>query len=419
MDYFNYKKGGLYAENVPLAEIADAVGTPFYCYSSATLERHYAVFSESLAPLDRLVCYAVKANSNIAVIKILAKLGAGADVVSEGEIRRALAAGVPAKKIVFSGVGKTAAEMGFALKTGIYQFNVESEPELFALNEVAESLGKKAPIAFRVNPDIDSGSHKKISTGRKEDKFGIAFADVQNIYDKAKKLKNIEVKGISTHIGSQIMDIAPFARAFAKIRELAEELKAHGTNIERIDLGGGLGIPYYGSDNPPSPRDYADVVKKVMHGLDCKFIFEPGRLIAGNSGILVSKLVYVKNSGGRIFYILDAGMNDLIRPSFYDAYHEIISVKKSTAKKQLVDIVGPVCETGDVFAIQREMPAMKPGDLVAFRSAGAYGATMSSTYNSRPLIPEILVQGGKFAVIRKKLTYDEILASEKIPGWLK
>jgi len=419
MDYFNYKKGQLYAEKVPLAKIAAAVGTPFYCYSSATLTRHYKVFSESLAPLDRLVCYAVKANSNIAVIKTLAELGAGADVVSEGEIRRALAAGISAKKIVFSGIGKTKEELVFALKTGIYQFNVESESELFTLDEVAQHLGKKAPVAFRVNPDVDSKSHKKISTGRKEDKFGIAFADALRIYAQTKRLKNIDVKGISTHIGSQITEIKPFVQAFTKIRELAEELLRRGANIERIDLGGGLGIPYYGSDNPPSPRDYADAVKKAMHGLDCKFIFEPGRMIAGNSGILVAKLTYVKDTGDRIFYVLDAGMNDLIRPSFYDAYHEIITVKKNTVKKQLVDIVGPVCETGDVFAIQREMPAMKSGDLVAFRTAGAYGTTMSSTYNSRLLIPEILVKGDKFAVIRKRPSYNAMLKSETIPGWLK
>jgi len=419
MDHFHYKKNNLHAEEVAVAEIAAAIGTPFYCYSTATLERHFKVFSESLEPLDKLVCYAVKANSNIAVIKTLGHLGAGADVVSEGEIRRALAAGISPGKIVFSGIGKTRDEMAYALKTGIYQFNVESEPELVALDEVAKSFGKSAPVAIRVNPDVDGKTHKKITTGRKEDKFGIAFSQSYAIYARAKKLKNIAIKGISTHIGSQITDIKPFAQAFAKIRGLVKELRAQGHNIERIDLGGGLGIPYYGSENPPSPREYAAAVKKEMAGMEARFIFEPGRMIVGNSGILVSKLLYVKDTGHRVFYILDAGMNDLIRPSFYDAYHEIIPVRKTAAKKRAVDIVGPVCETGDIFAKQREMPAMKPGDLAAFRTAGAYGATMSSTYNSRLLIAEVLVKGGEFEVIRKRQSYEEMLAAETIPSWLK
>jgi diaminopimelate decarboxylase len=417
MDHFTYKNGSLYAEDVAITDIAAAVGTPFYCYSTATLTRHYKVFAEAFQGVNATICFAVKANSNVAVITTLAKLGAGGDCVSEGEIRRCLAAGIPADKIVFSGIGKTRSEMAFALSQGIMQINIESEPELEALNEVALSLGKKANVAFRINPDIAAGTHDKISTGRKEDKFGIAWEQAMDIYEKAGQMKGIEVRGVATHIGSQLTNLTPFRNAFAKIKGLVKDLRAAGHNITRLDLGGGLGIPYR-EQVIPSPAEYAEMTIKEVKELGCDLVFEPGRLICGNAGILVSKVIYLKRTGHRDFLIIDAGMNDLIRPTLYDAYHDIIPVKETNDDKIPMDIVGPICETGDVFAKDRALPLMGADDLIALRSCGAYGAVMASEYNTRPIIPEVLVSGDKFAVIRKRESYEDILARDSVPEWL-
>lgn len=421
MDHFGYVNGELYAEDVPLSRIAAEVGTPFYCYSTATLERHFKVFSEAFSGQDALVCFALKSNSNLAVIRTLARLGAGADVVSEGELRRALAAGVPPEKIVFSGVGKQQGEMAFALEAGIYQFNVESEPELDLLSAVAHGKGLRAPISVRVNPDVDAKTHAKISTGKKENKFGIPWTRAREIYAHAASLPGIRVVGVDVHIGSQLTDLEPFDQAFARVADLVRELRADGHEISRLDLGGGLGVPYM-KDNapPPHPDEYAAVVKRVIGPLGCKVILEPGRLIVGNAGVMVSKVVFVKEGESRRFIIVDAAMNDLLRPTLYDAYHEIAPVRETAAGVTLepADVVGPVCETGDIFAKARPMPPCVAGDYFAFLTAGAYGAVMASSYNTRPLAPEVLVRGSEYAVIRQRPTYDEMLKQDRIPNWL-
>ncbi|WP_370206515.1 diaminopimelate decarboxylase [Pararhodobacter marinus] len=421
MDHFLYKDGQLHAEDVPMSDIATSVGTPFYCYSAATLTRHFTLFKEALEPMPSLVCYAVKANSNVAVLKLLGDLGAGMDVVSIGEYLRAKAAGVPGERIVFSGVGKTPAEMRMALDGGIRQFNVESEPELEALSMVAASMGAEAPITLRVNPDVDAGTHEKISTGRKEDKFGVPISRAREIYARAAKLPGIKVVGIDMHIGSQLTDLAPFEAAYTKMAELTRALRADGHQITRLDLGGGLGIPYTRSNEaPPLPTDYGAMVKRVLGDLECEIEIEPGRLIAGNAGMLVTQVIYRKQAEEREFLIVDAAMNDLIRPAMYGAHHDILPVTEAKPGVPLlpVDLVGPICESGDTFAKQRAMPPVKAGELVAFRSAGAYGAVMASEYNSRLLVPEVLVQGDHFAVIRQRPTYDEMIARDSIPAWL-
>ena len=421
MDHFLYQNGELHAEDVPLSAIAAEVGTPFYCYSTATLERHFRLFDEALEGMEHLVCYAMKAASNLAVLKVLADLGAGMDVVSGGEYARAKAAGVSGDKIVFSGVGKTRDEMRMALTGGIRQFNVESEPEMERLNAVALELGLTAPITIRVNPDVDAKTHAKIATGKSENKFGIPIAKARAVYAHAASLKGLEVVGIDVHIGSQLTELAPFRQAYEKVKELTLALRADGHEIRRLDLGGGLGIPYERSNTaPPLPTDYGAMVREVLGDLGCEIEIEPGRLIAGNAGVLVSDVVYVKQGEGRQFLILDAAMNDLIRPAMYDAYHDIVPVVEPVAgaEPEVYDIVGPVCESGDTFAKGRSMAAMKEGDLVAFRSAGAYGAVMASEYNSRPLIPEGLVKGDQFAVIRARPSLEEMLARDSIPAWL-
>ncbi len=421
MDHFLYKNGALYAEDVPVSEIAAAVGTPFYVYSTATLLRHYALFDEALAGVDHLVCYAMKAASNQAILKTLAQAGAGMDVVSVGEYLRARAAGVPGDKIVFSGVGKTAAEIRTALDDGVRQFNVESEPELEVLNEVALSMGKIAPITIRVNPDVDAKTHAKIATGKSENKFGIPIARARAVYAIAGAMKGIEVIGVDVHIGSQLTDLAPFEQAYAKVAELTEQLREDGHDIRRLDLGGGLGIPYARSNQaPPLPLEYGALIKRTLGHLGCEIEIEPGRLIAGNAGIMVSQVIYVKSGEGRDFLIVDGAMNDLIRPAMYDAHHDIVPVIEPLAgtEQRPYDIVGPVCESGDTFARQRDMPPLEAGDLIAFRSAGAYGAVMSSEYNTRPMIPEVLVKGDQFAVIRPRPTFDEMINRDTIPEWL-
>jgi len=416
MDHFTYKNGHYHAEDVALDKIAADIGTPFYCYSAATLTRHYTMFAGHFPGAK--ICYAVKANGNLAVLKTLAKLGSGADVVSEGEIRLALAAGVPTDKIVFSGVGKTAAEMAFALDQNIFQFNIESEPELELLNEVALSKNTQARIAVRVNPDVDPKTHAKISTGQKESKFGIAMSHALPVYQKAAQLPGIEVQGVSVHIGSQLTKLEPFAQAFARVVGFVRDLRAAGIPIKTLDLGGGLGIPY-GLEQPPLPDAYADIVKRETQGIGCQLMFEPGRLLVGNAGILVSRVIYVKKSETRIFVIVDAGMNDLIRPTLYEAYHDIVHVTPdANAPTELVDVVGPVCETGDIFAEQRLLKLPKPGDLIAFRSAGAYGASMSSTYNARPLIAEVMVNGTDYATVRPRQTYEDLIGRDRLPKWL-
>nr|WP_236760232.1 diaminopimelate decarboxylase [Agrobacterium tumefaciens] len=411
----------MHAENVPVPEIAKAVGTPFYVYSTATLERHYKVFSGAFADVDAMVCYAMKANSNQAVLKTLAKLGAGIDVVSGGELRRALAAGVPASRIMFSGVGKTVAEMDYALDAGIYCFNIESEPELEVLNLRAVKAGKRAHVSFRINPDVDARTHAKISTGKKENKFGISYERARAVYAQAATLPGIEVTGIDMHIGSQITELQPFEDAFRLLRELVEALRTDGHTISHVDIGGGLGIPYRDDNNPPPlPDAYAHIVKNELKSLNCKIITEPGRLIVGNAGILVTEVIYVKDGGEKTFVIVDGAMNDLIRPTLYEAYHGIRPVVQPAldAPRIKADIVGPVCETGDYLALDREMAAPQPGDLIAVSSAGAYGAVQAGTYNSRLLVPEVLVKGDKFHVIRPRGTYEELIALDSVPVWL-
>ena len=421
MNHFGYIDGVLHAENVPVPEIAKAVGTPFYVYSTATLERHYKVFSGAFADVDAMVCYAMKANSNQAVLKTLAKLGAGIDVVSGGELRRALGAGVPANRIMFSGVGKTVAEMDYALEAGIYCFNIESEPELEVLNLRAVKAGKRAHVSFRINPDVDARTHAKISTGKKENKFGISYERARAVYAHAATLPGIEVTGIDMHIGSQITELQPFEDAFRLLRELVESLRTDGHTISHVDIGGGLGIPYRDDNNPPPlPDAYAHIVKNELKSLNCKIITEPGRLIVGNAGILVTEVIYVKDGGEKNFVIVDGAMNDLIRPTLYEAYHGIRPVVQPAvdAPRIKADIVGPVCETGDYLALDREMAAPQPGDLIAVSSAGAYGAVQAGTYNSRLLVPEVLVKGDKFHVIRPRGTYEELIALDSVPAWL-
>ncbi|MGF7006501.1 diaminopimelate decarboxylase [Aminobacter sp. BE322] len=421
MNHFDYRDGVLHAEDVALTDIAAAVGTPFYCYSTATLTRHFKVFSAAFADLDALVCYALKANSNQAVLKTLARLGAGADVVSEGEMRRALAAGIPASKILFSGVGKTAREMDFALEAGILCFNVESEPELELLSHRALANGTKAPVSLRINPDVDAKTHKKISTGKAENKFGIPMQRAREVYARAASLPGIEVTGIDMHIGSQITELQPFDDAFALLADLVETLQADGHAIDHVDLGGGLGIPYKTDNNPPPlPDAYARIVHKHVAKLGLKVMFEPGRLIVGNAGILVSEVIFVKEGDAKNFLIVDAAMNDLIRPTLYDAYHDIRPVvqPRADAPRMSVDIVGPVCETGDYLGLDRDLPRLEAGDLIAVGTAGAYGAVQAGTYNTRLLVPEVLVDGDRFHVVRKRQTYDELIGLDSLPDWL-
>ncbi|MFT5867959.1 MAG: diaminopimelate decarboxylase [Paracoccaceae bacterium] len=421
MDHFLYRDGELYAEDVPLTEIAAQVGTPFYVYSTATLTRHYRLFKDALEGMPNMVCFAMKSNSNQAVLKVLGDLGAGMDVVSAGEYLRARAAGVPGDRIVFSGVGKTGDEMRLALTGGIRQFNVESEPEMIMLSQVASGLGLTAPITIRVNPDVDAKTHEKISTGRAEDKFGIPIAKARAVYAMAARLPGIDVIGIDVHIGSQLTDLAPFEAAYLKVAELTRQLRADGHTIRRLDLGGGLGIPYERSNvAPPLPAEYGALIKRTVGDLDVEIEIEPGRLISGNAGLMLTKVIYVKEGDGRDFLILDAAMNDLIRPSMYGAYHDIIPVVQPApgVEQRPYDIVGPICESGDTFAKQRQMPPVQADDLIAFRSAGAYGAVMSSEYNSRLLIPEVLVKGDQFAVIRPRPTFDEMINRDIVPEWL-
>jgi len=421
MHHFAYRGGVLHAEAVDLNALADAVGTPFYCYSSATIERHYKVFSGAFADVDALVCYAMKANSNQAVIATLARLGAGADVVSEGELLRARAAGVAPDKIMFSGVGKTARELALAVEQGILCVNVESEGELELLAGIAAAKGRTADISIRVNPDIDPKTHAKIATGKAENKFGIPISQARGVYARAAKLKGVRVIGVDMHIGSQIIELDPFGEAFALLADFVGTLRGDGHHISHIDVGGGLGIPYR-EDNepPPDPEAYAAIVKRATRGLNCKLIFEPGRLIVGNAGILVTRVLYLKRSEAKTFVIVDAGMNDLIRPTLYDAHHDIRAVREPAvgAARIIADVVGPVCESGDFLALNRSLPAPKPGDLLAVMTAGAYGAAQSGTYNSRPLIPEVLVRKDEWALVRPRVTAEELIALDRLPPWL-
>ncbi|MFO1135732.1 MAG: diaminopimelate decarboxylase [Rhodoblastus sp.] len=421
MRHFDYRDGALFAEDVDICALAARVGTPFYCYSTATIERHYRVFRDAFAGLDVMVCYAMKANSNQAIIRTLARCGAGMDIVSEGELRRAIAAGVPAGRITFSGVGKTRDEMALALHLGIACFNVESEPELQVLSDVARETGTTADIALRVNPDVDARTHAKISTGKSENKFGVPISRARAIYAHAASLPGIHVSGVDMHIGSQVTDLAPFENAFLLLAELVADLRADGHAIDHVDLGGGLGIPYRPGEDPDSyhPDRYADVVRRTVGHLGCRFVFEPGRLIVGNAGILVTRVIYRKRGEDRTFLIVDAAMNDLIRPTLYDAHHEILPVRRDAdAAMERADVVGPVCETGDYLALDRELPASEPGDLLAIMSAGAYGAVQAGTYNSRLLIPEVLVKGADAAVVRARPSYDDLIGLDTIPAWL-
>jgi diaminopimelate decarboxylase len=421
MHHFSYRDGVMHAEGVSLATIAADVGTPFYCYSTATLTRHYRVFAEAFADVPSLVCYAMKANSNQAVIATLAKLGCGADVVSGGELKRALAAGIPADKIMFSGVGKKAQEIGAALDAGILCINVESEPELDLLSQIAVSKGREACVSIRVNPDVDAKTHAKISTGKSENKFGIPISRARDVYAHAGKLKGVRVAGVDMHIGSQITDLQPFDDAFALLSEFVRTLRTDGHHIEHVDLGGGLGIPYR-EDNepPPDPAAYAAVVKRSTRDLGCKLIFEPGRMLVGNAGILVASVIFVKRGEAKTFVIVDAAMNDLIRPTLYEAHHDIRPVNEMApgAPRHRADVVGPVCETGDYLALGRDLPELKSGDLVALMTAGAYGAVQAGTYNTRPLIPEVMVNGDEWAVVRPRLDADALIALDRMPNWL-
>ena len=421
MHHFDYRGGVLHAEAVNLASLAEAVGSPFYCYSTATLERHYRVFADAFADVPSLVCYAVKANSNQAVIATLAKLGAGADVVSGGELKRALKAGVPAGKIMFSGIGKTAGELALAVDENIFCVNVESEAELELLSEIAVSKGKTAHVSVRVNPDVDAKTHAKIATGKAENKFGIPISRAREVYARAAKLKGLGVAGVDMHIGSQIVEMKPFDDAFALLSDFVRTLRGDGHTISHVDLGGGLGISYReDNDPPPDPAAYAAVVKRATRGLDCKLIFEPGRLIVGNAGILVTRVIYVKGGEAKTFVIVDAGMNDLIRPTLYEAHHEIrpVVVPKPGAKRVIADVVGPVCELGDFLALERDMPEPRPGDLIAVMTAGAYGAVQAGTYNTRALVPEILVRDGEWALVRPRLDADQLIGLDRLPPWL-
>ncbi len=422
MHHFAYRDGVLCAEGAPLPEIARAVGTPFYCYSSATIERHYEVFRAAFAGQDALVCYAMKANSNQAVLATLARLGAGMDVVSEGELRRARAAGVPGERIIFSGVGKTRAEMSLGLDEKILCFNVESEPELEALSAVASARGATAPIAIRVNPDVDAKTHAKIATGKSENKFGVPISRAREVYARARALPGLSIRGVDMHIGSQITDLAPFDNAFALMADFVRVLRADGHAIDHVDLGGGLGIPYRADNNPPPfPQQYAEIVARHTRALDCKLYLEPGRLIVGNAGALIASVIFVKTGENKSFVIVDAAMNDLVRPTLYDAHHDILPVRAPAphaAHMIRADVVGPVCESGDYLALNRDIPEVAAGDLLAIMSAGAYGAVQAGTYNSRLLIPEVLVKGADWAVVRPRHTFEELIALDTLPPWL-
>ncbi|HWM49586.1 MAG TPA: diaminopimelate decarboxylase [Xanthobacteraceae bacterium] len=421
MHYFQYRNGVLHAEDVDLAALAQAVGTPFYCYSTATLERHYKVFAGAFADVPSLVCYAMKANSNQAVVATLARLGAGADVVSEGELRRALAAGVPPQKIMFSGVGKTARELAAAVDAGILCVNVESEPELEALSAVAASKGRSVNVSLRVNPDVDARTHRKIATGKSENKFGIPISRAREVYAHAAKLPGLHVAGVDMHIGSQITELAPFADAFALLSDFVRTLRGDGHTIEHVDVGGGLGVPYREDNEPPPlPDAYADVVKRATRDLGCTLIFEPGRLIVGNAGILVTRVIYLKRGEAKTFVIVDAAMNDLVRPTLYEAHHDIKPVREpaGAATRVTADVVGPVCETGDFLALDRELPEPRPGDLLAVMTAGAYGAVQAGTYNTRALVPEVLVKGGDWALVRPRVEVEQLIALDRLPPWL-
>ncbi len=422
MRHFHPVNGVLHAEDVDLRDLAAEVGTPFYCYSSATIVRHFNVFRDAFADQNVLICYAMKANSNQAVLTTLARLGAGMDVVSEGELRRARAAGVPGSRITFSGVGKTAAEIALGLEADIKCFNVESEPELAEISRVASQLGRTARISVRVNPDVDAKTHRKISTGKSENKFGVPLSRAREVYARAAQLPGLAVTGVDMHIGSQITDLAPFDDAFALLADFVVALREDGHSIDHVDLGGGLGIPYYEGEDPDSyhPERYAAIVRKHTNALGCQLVFEPGRLIVGNAGVLVTKVLYVKEGEGRTFVIVDAGMNDLVRPTLYDAHHEIYPVTPRADSELIVaDVVGPVCETGDYMALGRRMLRPLPGDLLAIMSAGAYGAVQAGTYNSRLLAPEVLVSEDRWAVVRPRTTYDELIGMDKIPAWLR
>ncbi len=427
MNHFELRDGEMFCEDVPLSQVAGAVGTPVYVYSSATLERHFTVLQKALSDAGLrddaggppLIAYAVKANSNLAVLATLARLGAGADTVSEGEIRRALAAGVPPERIVFSGVGKQAGEIRFALETGISEINVESEPEMRLIAQVAQGLGRPARIAFRVNPDVAAGGHAKIATGGADNKFGVSFSEAERLYAEAASDPWLDPIGLTCHIGSQISRLEPMEAAFLRMRELVERLRARGLAVHRLDLGGGLGVPYFNQPEPPTPAAYAAMIAGVMAGLEIGLAFEPGRVIAANAGILLARVLHIHGRPeGRRFVVLDAAMNDLIRPAMYDAYHDIRPVRPRPGAAVIADVVGPVCETGDTFTRDRMLPPLEAGDLVAFMSAGAYGASMSSEYNSRLLVPEVLVRGADWAVVRPRPTYEEMLARESRPTWL-
>jgi diaminopimelate decarboxylase len=421
MHHFAYRDGVLHAESVNLDVLAKSVGTPFYCYSTATLTRHYNVFAGAFAGVDALVCYARKANSNQAVIRTLAKLGAGADVVSGGELKRARAADIPADKIMFSGIGKTAAELALAIDENILCINVESEPELELLSSIAEAKGRAAHISVRVNPDVDAKTHHKIATGKSENKFGIPISRAREVYAHAARLKGVKVAGVDMHIGSQITDLDPFGNAFALLADFVRELRADGHTISHVDLGGGLGIPYHDDNEPPPhPDEYAAVVRRATRDLDCRLIFEPGRLLVGNAGILVTQVLFVKHGEAKTFVIVDAGMNDLIRPTLYDAYHEIWPVQEAApgAPRIRADVVGPVCESGDFLAHNRDLAEPKSGSLLAVMTAGAYGAVQAGTYNTRALVPEVLVNGAEWALIRPRLESDALIALDRMPKWL-
>jgi diaminopimelate decarboxylase len=424
LNHFEYRDGELFCEGVPLAQIAEAVGAPVYVYSTATLERHYTVLRDALRGVGKgepLIAFAVKANSNLSVLKTLFDLGAGADTVSEGEIRRALAAGAPPDRIVFSGVGKAAHELAFAVEAGVAEINVESEPELDLLSAIAAQKGARQAIAIRINPDVAAGGHAKIATGQADGKFGVSMSEAERLYAKASNMPGVRPVGVACHIGSQITDLAPMKAAFGKMRALVERLRAEGMHVERLDLGGGLGAPYFNQPDPPSPETYAAMVAEAVRGLDVQLAFEPGRVIAANAGVLLSRVIHVhERAEGRRFLVLDAAMNDLVRPAMYEAFHHIKPVREPApgAEPVLYDVVGPVCETGDTFARDRALPPLAAGDLACFLSAGAYGAVMASEYNTRPLVPEVMVKGDRWSVVRPRPTYDEMLAREPLAEWL-
>ena len=420
MHHFAYADGVLHAENVDLSMLADELGTPFYCYSTATLERHYRVFVDAFAGIDHALFYSMKANSNQAVVKTLTDLGAGVDVVSEGELRRGLALGLPGRRIVFSGVGKTAREMAIALKESIACFNVESESELELLNSIALRLGTRAPVSIRINPDIDAETHEKITTGKAGNKFGVSYLSVRDVYARAAKLRGIEIRGVDVHIGSQITRLEPFAAAYKLLAELIGALRNDGHAITHADLGGGLGVPYRGvNDIPPHPQEYADLVRHIFGPLGVKVMLEPGRMIAGNAGVLVARVIHMKRSGDKNFAVVDAAMNDLIRPTLYDAWHDILPVAQAAGAAPClpVDVVGPVCESGDFIARDRPLPPLAQGDLIAIMTAGAYGAVQSGTYNSRPLVPEVLVKAGNFSIVRPRETYEDLIGRDRLATW--